>query len=269
MRTPEDWSLMVETFLANQARQNIRHSEAFVSVSHQVDRLPAGEWLHALAEGVASGAARHGSSVRFIADISRHMPATCEAVLEFALQGRDRGLFIGLGLGGPEVGHPPEGFADVFAEARRQGLRVVAHAGETEGPRSVQGALTALRVERIGHGVRCLESPTLVEQLRTSQLPLDVSPTSNYCLGVVRRGQPHPLRRLVDAGLFCTVNSDDPPMFGTDLCAEYRLLADQGFTWDDLWRLNLNGIEAAFLDEQEKADLRRQCQAFAAGQSLA
>jgi adenosine deaminase len=261
MRTPEDWSLMAESFAANQARQNVRYSEAFLSVSHQQGKLPTDEWLHALADGAARG----GGRVRFIADIARHLPHSQWAVLEFALRGRDMGLVIGLGLGGPEVGHPPEPFAGVYAEARRQGLRVVAHAGETAGPPSVWGALRQLQAERIGHGVRCLEDPALVAELRASRTPLEVCPTSNYCLGVVRRGEPHPLRRLVEAGLYCTVSSDDPPRFGTDLTAEYRLLAAQGFSWDELWRLSLNGLEAAFLEEGERTLLRREWESFADG----
>src|SRR5262245_33172186 len=130
MRTPEDWSLMAESFLVGQARQNVRYSEAFVSVSHQAGKVPHGELLHALRDGAAAGRARHGVRVAFIADIARHLPETRWDVLEFALAGREMGVVVGLGLGGREIGHPPEGFADVYAEARRQGLRVVAHAGE-------------------------------------------------------------------------------------------------------------------------------------------
>jgi adenosine deaminase len=174
------------------------------------------------------------------------------------------GVVVGLGLGGREVGHPPEGFADVYAEARRQGLRVVAHAGETAGAASVRGALDSLGAERIGHGVRCLEDPALVEWLRAGRVPLEVCPTSNYRLGVVPPGRPHPIRRMVDAGLCCTLNSDDPPMFGTDLAGEYGLLAGQGFTWEELWRLNLNTLEATFLPEGEKEVCRREWAAFVA-----
>jgi adenosine deaminase len=265
MKTPEDWSFMVERFLANQARQNVRYCETFLSASFQVNRFPADEWLHALAEGAANGEARHGCRVRFIPDISREIPDSRHRVLEFALRARATGLVVGLGLGGPEVGFPPEGFADVYAEARRQGMRVVAHAGETAGADSVRGAVESLKAERIGHGVRCLEDPSLVAQLRANRIPMEVSPTSNYRLGVVRRGEPHPIRQMVDAGLYCTVNSDDPPMFGTDLNGEYELLAGQGFGWDELWRLNRNAVEASFLSEAEKAALRREYDTFAAG----
>jgi adenosine deaminase len=260
MKSPDDFALMAERFLAHQARQNIRYSEAFVSVSHQLDKLPAEELLDALAAGAAAGQAKYGSRVRFIADIARHLPHTQARVLEFALRGREKGLILGLGLGGKEVGHPPEDFADTFAEARRQGLRAVAHAGETAGPASVRGALTALAAERIGHGIRCLEDPALVEELRAQQTPLEVCPQSNYCLGIVPRGTPHPIRRMVDAGLYCTLNSDDPPMFATDLNREYEMLAGQGFSWDELWRLNLNTLEACFLDAAEKAAYRDEWQ---------
>lgn len=267
MKSPDDFALMVERFLAHQARQNIRYSEAFVSVSHQLDKLPADDLLDALAVGADAGQAKYGSRVRFIADIARHLPHTQGRVLEFALRGRDKGLILGLGLGGKEVGHPPEHFADTFAEARQQGLRVVAHAGETAGPVSVRGALNALAAERIGHGTRCLEEPALVEELQARQTPLEVCPQSNYCLGIVPRGAPHPIRRMFDAGLYCTLNSDDPPMFATDLNREYEMLAEQGFSWDELWRLNLNTLEACFLDAGEKATYRGEWQRFAVASS--
>ena len=265
MRTPEDWSAMVEDFLRRQAAQNVRYSEAFLSASLQLGRIPDDEWLAALAAGAAAGEAKYGSRVRFIPDISRELPETRHRVLEFVLKARSGGLVIGMGLGGPEVGFPPEGYADVYAEARRQGARVVAHAGETGGPESVRGALDALGAERIGHGVRCLDDPALVEALRARQVPMEVSPTSNYCLSVVAPGDAHPIRRMVDAGLYCTVNSDDPPMFGTDLNREYRLLAAQGFSWEELWRLNRNAIDATFLADVEKARLHAEWDRFASG----
>jgi adenosine deaminase len=263
MRSPDDFALMAERFLAHQARQNIRYSEAFLSVSHQLDKLPDGELLDALAAGTAVGEAKSGSRVRWIADVARHLPHTQHRVLDFALRGRERGLVIGLGLGGKEVGHPPEDFADTFAEARRQGLRVVAHAGETAGPASVRGAIEALAAERIGHGIRCLEDPSLVEELRARQTPLEVCPQSNYCLGIVRRGEPHPIRRMLNAGLYCTLNSDDPPMFATDLTREYELLAEQGFSWGELWHLSLNTLEASFLAEEDKSRYRQEWHQFA------
>lgn len=262
VQSAEDFALLAERFLAHQARQNIRYSEVFVSVSHHLGKMSGGELLDALAAGMASGEKKHGSRARIIADISREQPETQSEVLDFALMGQARGLVIGLGLGGKEVGYPPELFSNTYAEARRQGLRVVAHAGETTGSSSVRGAMEYLRAERIGHGVRCLEDAALCELLRVAQTPLEVCPVSNYCLGVVARGEPHPIRQMVDVGLYCTVNSDDPPMFSTDLNHEYRTLAEQGFTWDELWKLNLNALEATFLPADEKVRYRNEWRAF-------
>lgn len=149
-------------------------------------------------------------------------------------------------------------FAQTYAEAHRQGFRIVAHAGEAVGAESIWGAVNALKAERIGHGIRCLDDPNLVEVLRHRQIPLEVSPHSNYCLGIVEWDQPHPIRKMVDAKLYCTINSDDPAMFSTSLTQEYLTLAKQGFSWKELWQLNLNTLEATFLDEMEKDKYRRE-----------
>jgi adenosine deaminase len=267
MRTPEDYALMVERFFERQARHNIRYSEVFLSGSLLLDKFPQEEILAALAEGATAGERAHGISVRFIPDISREMRDTRFRVLEFVLKGRERGIFIGIGLGGVEIGNPPELFTDVFAEARRMGLHVVAHAGETAGPSSIWGAIRGLHAERIGHGIRAVEDPTLIEQLRVSQTPLEISPHSNYRLKAVPEDRPHPIRSLLDQGVLVTVNTDDPPMFSTDLTAEYLLLARQGFSWDELWRVNLNAIRASFLSPEQKAACRDEWQDFAARQA--
>ena len=270
LRTADDYTLLVERFLQQQAAQHIRYSEAFFSPQLHLGRdLSATQLLDALERGARAGAAATGSQVRFLVDLDRSQPATAEVGLQFALAGQQRGgLFLGFSIGGPELGFPPELFTDYFARARAAGLRVVAHAGETDGPASVWGALRSLHAERIGHGVRSLDDPALLAHLCATQTPLDVSPTSNYCLKVVPVDQPHPIRALVEAGVMVTLNSDDPPMFSTNLTSEYLLLAQQGFTWDELWQLNSNTLEASFLPEAEKAALRQQWQHFLAGTSV-
>jgi adenosine deaminase len=264
MRTPEDFAAMAEDFVRRQAAQNVRYSEVYFSPSLHFSKLGDDEVIAALAQGARDGEAEAGSRVRFIADISRESPQLQGRVLDFTLRARERapGLFVGLGVGGPEVGHPPEDFTDTFAEARRQGLRVVAHAGETEGAASVRGALHALQAERIGHGIRALDDPSVVAELRECGAPVEVSPQSNYCLGVVQRNQPHPIRRMRDAGLNVSVNSDDPPMFSTNLNNDYLTLAAQCFTFDELWAMNLAALDASFLPTGEKAALRREFDGF-------
>lgn len=267
IRTPEDYSAMVVSFLRHQADQNIRYSEAYFSPQHHLRKgLSVQQVLDALEAGADEGRRKHGSTVRFIADVSREMRRDLDQVLPFTLAGMERGgLFAALGIGGIEVGNPPERFAGIFREARKAGLHVVAHAGETDGPASVWGALRSLRAERIGHGVRSVEDPLLLEHLRETQVPLEVSPNSNYCLKATPADQPHPIRTLFDAGVNVTLNSDDPAMFSTSLNNEYITLAGQGFSWDELWQLNLATLEASFLPDGEKAAYRQEWLAFASG----
>ena len=253
LQTPEDYALMIESFFKRQAEQNILYTEAFLSASFLTRKFEDAAILDAIARGVEAGKRKYGVRVNLIPDISREIPNSQARVLELVLKGKERGLFIGLGLGGMEAEYPPELFTETYTEARRQGLRVVAHAGEAAGAGSIWGAINCLYAERIGHGIRCLEDPKLVEYLRQHQLPLEVSPQSNYRLGVVAATEPHPIRRMVDSGLYCTVNSDDPAMFSTDLVNEYVTLASQGFSWEELWQLNLNTLKAAFLSQTEKA----------------
>ncbi len=263
MQTPDDFIFMVERFLERQAQHNVKYCETFLSASLMLDKFPPDEIIAALAEGISYGETVYGIQLRFIPDISRQLHDTRHRVLDFVLKGRDHGVFIGLGLGGKEVGFPPELFSDVFAEARRQKVHVVAHAGETDGPASIWGAIRSLQAERIGHGVRAVEDYQLVKHLVQTQIPLEVSPYSNYRLKVVPLNQPHPIRELMDQGVYVTVNTDDPPMFSTDLTGEYILLARQGFSWDELWQLNLNALEASFLSNEAKAGYRAEWQAFA------
>ncbi len=262
LQTPEDYALAIERFYSRQAEENIRYTEAFLSATFLTDKFEDDEILDAIASGRAAGEAKYRCQINLIPDISREIPDSQHRVLEFVLKGKERGLFIGLGVGGLEVGYPPELFAETYAEARKHGLRIVAHAGEAVGAESIWGAVNTLKAERIGHGIRCLEDPELVEILRQRQIPLEVSPQSNYCLGVVERGQPHPLRKMVDAGLYCTVNSDDPAMFSTSLTNEYLTLAEQGFSWEELWQLNLNTLAATFLDKAEKDNYRLEWEKF-------
>jgi adenosine deaminase len=262
MRTPEDFAFMAERFLERQAQHNVKYCEVFISASMMLDKFMQDEVIAALVEGSEKAEEKYGVKSVFIPDIARHMTETANRVLDFALRGKEQEIFIGLGVGGMEDGFPPDVFADVYAEARQQGLHVVAHAGEAAGPTSVWGAINALKVERIGHGIRSIEDPELVEYLAKTQIPLEVSPYSNYRLKIVPHDSPHPIRELMDRGVYVTVNSDDPSMFSTDLSREYLLLAGQGFSWEELWQLNLNTLEASFLPGESKEAYRAQWQEF-------
>jgi adenosine deaminase len=253
MRTARDFHDMVVAFHAYQAAQNIVYTEAFLSASLFVDTIPWSDLIAALRDALEEGRSEHGVEVRLIPDIARNFPDTKERVLRFTLKGQGAGVFIGLGLGGLEAGYPPELFAAEFAEARRNDLRVVAHAGEGAGADSVRGAVEALHAERIGHGIRCLEDDDLVALLRDRAIPLEVCPTSNYRTGVVLEDATHPFLDMLEAGLLVTVNSDDPPMFGTSLTQEYHWLHEQGVSLERLWTCNLDALRSSFLGADDRS----------------
>jgi adenosine deaminase len=262
IRTADDLAMIIAQFYVFQARQNIRYTECFMSMSLHLRRLTPTQILDALAQGTERGMTATDARVAFIADISREDPHTQHAVLDLAQRGQRRGLIVGLGLGGLEKEFPPHLFRDTYARAAASGLHVVAHAGEAAGHESIEAAVDELGVTRIGHGIRVVDSPACMAEMRARDVVFEVCPVSNYALGSTAAGQPHEIRRMVDGGLRCTLNSDDPAMFSTDLASQYALLAQQGFSWDELWALNCATLDATFLDEAQKASYRAEWEAF-------
>lgn len=258
--TPADIELIATDFLRNQAAQNIRYSEAtFTPYTHfSTNRhIPFDEQFDALSRARAWGQRELGTQCNWVFDLARNVRPIEHSltVAEWAISGKDQGV-VGFGLGGLEMGNPPELFAEAFALARAAGLAAVPHAGEVAGAESVRGAIEILHARRIGHGVRCLEDPQLVEVLRARQIPLEVCPTSNVCLGVAPSFAAHPLPRLLEAGLYITLNSDDPPMFNTTLTDEYLQAAQAfGFGIEQVEQLVLNGVRATLLKDTARADL--------------
>ncbi len=253
--TPEDVGLITEELGNEAARQNIRYLEVTISPGtivfiHGLTFDELLDEMNAAAERVRKN---HGVRMQWVLDVIRDMPPHIrEAGACFAVSAMDRGI-VALGLGGTEAKYPPEQFVDLFSLARDAGLPSVPHAGETAGPESVWGALKKLDTVRIGHGVRSVEDPELVKYLAENQIPLEISPTSNMCIGVFDSWERHPMRELYEAGVPVTVNSDDPPMFNTTLTQEYRELVDRfGFTVSQLEEITLNAIKFAFLPESEK-----------------
>jgi adenosine deaminase len=254
LQQPQDFHDLAETYLARAAAQGVRHAEVFVDPQAHLDRgVPLEVVLDGLSEAFRAAEERHGITARLIACFLRDRdPAEAEALLPRLLP--YRGLVIGVGLDSAEVGRPPELFERVFARAADEGLHRVAHAGEEGPPDYVRAALDRLGVERIDHGIRSLEDAGLVARLRAEQVPLTVCPLSNVALRCVERVAEHPLRRMLDAGLAVTVNSDDPAYFGgylhDNVVAVTRAL---GLTPEQRRRLAENSFRASFLPEAEKA----------------
>ncbi len=257
IKKAEDFAFIIEKFYEFQAHNNIIYSEAFLSASFLVETFGNQEILEAIQFGMQQGENKYKTKINLIPDISRHLPETQTKVLELAIDGYKKGIFIGLGLGGMEVNFPTNLFRDIFSKAKKIGLRVVAHAGEAVGSESIWGAINDLKVERIGHGIRSIEDKNLIRYLRDNQTPVEVSPTSNYHLGVVSNSERHPIREMVDNGLNCSINTDDPAMFSTNISTEFELLYTQGFTKEELYELNMNAIDSSFLEPEKKLDLHK------------
>lgn len=261
IRSTDDIEFITREFLAGQAEQNIRHTEAtFTALTHYRNRgLSFDDQLAAIDRAREWGERELNTSLRVIFDIPREFAAPEEALqLVQWLVTRRPASVAALGLGGYEVGFPPEKYHAAFEYAHREGLTTILHAGETEGPTSIWSALRLGRSVRIGHGVRCLEDPDLVAYLREQQIPLEVCPTSNVCLGVVKNFASHPLPKLLAENLYVTINSDDPPMFSTTLTEEFIRISQQfGFTQADLQRFTMNALRASLLSETRKIELEK------------
>jgi aminodeoxyfutalosine deaminase len=269
VREPADVAELVLGAARDLAGQNVRHAELTVTpYTFTAAGMPAARVSEALDIGARSALAEHGVRIAYIFDIAGELgePAA-HATLEHALS-RPPEALAGFGLAGIEQARPAytEVFRSVFAAAIAAGLHSVPHAGEMSGPATIWEALTGLRAERIGHGISCLDDPGLVARLRESQIPLEVCPTSNVCTRQVPDLAGHPLPRLLEQGLFVTLNSDDPPMFGTTLTQEYRRAASAlGLDRAQLATLAANGVRASFLDSATKQALLQEIGAVASG----
>lgn len=268
LRSVDDYELIAYEFGAEMARQHVRYAEVTFSPStHHALGVPHQTYFDGLTRGRERARRDFGVEISWVFDIVRNVAdeadraARADYTLGVAIEGMSAGV-VALGLGGMENGYPPEGFAPWFEKARAAGLHSVPHAGELAGPASIWGALRALGAERIGHGVRAIEDPALVAYLAEQRIPLEVNPTSNVCLGVYPSLADHPLRRLAEAGVIVTVNSDDPPLFNTTLDGELETLPSAfGFDLAAIDEILLNGVRHSFLPPERKHALEAEFKA--------
>ncbi|HEX5596003.1 MAG TPA: adenosine deaminase [Micromonosporaceae bacterium] len=270
IRDPTDVWILTHEIARDLARQQVRYAELTVTPYSHVRRgIPAPAFCEALEDARRRAEADFGVVLRWCFDIPGEagLPAA-EQTLRIALDERPDGL-ISFGLGGPEIGVPRRTFKPYFDQARAAGLRSVPHAGETTGPDSIWEALQELGAERIGHGISAVSDPRLLAYLAEHRIGMEVCPTSNVRTRAVPVIEEHPLRTMVEAGLLVTINSDDPPMFGTTLNNEYAVAAQLlGYGPEGLVALARNAVTASFLSEPEKARLIAEIDDYAASPAL-
>ncbi|RAJ63516.1 aminodeoxyfutalosine deaminase [Streptomyces sp. Amel2xB2] len=264
LRDAEDVRLLTYEIARDLARQQVRYAELTVTPFSSTTRgIPAEAFLEAVEDARVAAEKELDVVLRWTFDIPGEagLPAAEETTRIATEMGPD-GL-ISFGLGGPEVGVPRPQFKPYFDRAIAVGLHSVPHAGETTGPETVWDALTSLRAERIGHGTSSVRDPRLLEHLAEHRIPLEVCPTSNVATRAVEDLEAHPIRELVEAGVLVTVNSDDPPMFGTDLNTEYAIAARLlSLDAAGIAALARNAVRASFLDEGGKARLGEEIDAY-------
>ena len=249
----QDFYDLAMAYLGRAAAQNVRHVEIFFDPQGHTDRGVAFQTvIDGLWRALKDAERQFGMTAALILCFLRHLDeASAERTLDEALPWRER--IVGVGLDSSEKGNPPSKFARVFARARGLGLKAVAHAGEEGPPDYVREALDVLKVDRIDHGNRALEDPALTARLAREQIPLTVCPLSNLRLCVVPDMKAHPLKRMLQAGLMATLNSDDPAYFGGYMNENFSAV-QQGLDLgrDDIATLARNGFRAAFCDEAAK-----------------
>jgi len=243
LRTPEDYGLVARRLLERLAAQNVRYAEIIIAAGVVIWKE---QDFGPVFDAICQAAAGSPVEVRWILDAVRQFGVDhTMRVAELAAARLHRGV-VALGIGGSEERGPAEWFTEVFAFARRSGLRLTAHAGESMGPESVWAALK-LGAERIGHGIASVHDPGLMRHLRDHDIPLEICITSNLVTGVVKSIGDHPLRPLYDAGVPIVLNTDDPAMFRCSLVGEYQLAARHfGFSEAELRGLVENGFRYAF-----------------------
>ncbi|MFJ7267722.1 adenosine deaminase [Streptomyces sp. NPDC099050] len=266
VRTPDDVRTLTFEIARDMARQNIRYAELTITPYSSTRRgIDEKAFMEAIEDARKAAETELGVLLRWCFDIPGE--AGLEAAAEtarLAVDLRPEGL-VSFGLGGPEVGVPRPQFKPYFDAARAAGLHSVPHAGETTGPETIWDAIRELGAERIGHGTSATRDPELLAHLAEHRIALEVCPTSNIATRAVATLDEHPVKEMVAAGVLVTINSDDPPMFGSDLNNEYAVAA-RLLDLDErgLAQLAKNAVEASFLDPAGKAKLTAEIDTYTA-----
>ncbi len=253
IRTARDCREIVVSY----AREAAAHGAVYLEgIFSPAERVMAGsswdEIFSGFCDGVDQAEEETGVIVRLTPDCVRGLPAEVAVdTARHAVRYRDRGV-VGLGLGGPEAGHPPEWYGEAFDVARDGGIGSVPHAGEVVGPPSVRGALDRLHADRLRHGIRAVEDPDLLAEIADRRIVCDVCPISNLRTGVVASLDEHPLPAMLDAGVLCSVSTDDPAMFDTDLTVDHEAAASLGLTAEAAYTA---GVVGALCDDATRQRL--------------
>jgi adenosine deaminase/aminodeoxyfutalosine deaminase len=267
LKGPEDYELITYNMIRELARQGVVHAEVYISfgIIFYWKKKDVEPYVAAIERGRKRGEKEFGTTLLWIVDAVRHFGVE-EGARVFRRAAELRETYpsiVGIGIGGDEARGPADQFRELYQEAKAAGLRLTAHAGESVGPESIWSAIN-IGAERIGHALAAQHDADLLEVLAEKQIPLEINITSNVKTGCCKCLDEHPVKHYFESGLMITLNSDDPPMFGSDLLGEYVLAQETfGFTMEQMRELAANAVEASFLDPARKLKLLQRVEQYA------
>lgn len=258
IKTPEDYRDVTYAYLAACAAEGAVYVEVMSSPDHAAAAgMTYRDHLDGIVAGIADAAADHGIVGRLIVTCVRHFGTDQAMKVARQVVAHPHEFVVGFGMGGDEANWPPGQFADAFNHVAASGLPCTVHAGEWAGPERIREAIATLPIVRLGHGVRAIEDPALVEEIVARGIALEVCPGSNVATGLYETLAKHPLQRLIDAGVSVSINSDDPPYFATSIGREYdNAVSTMGLTSASLLQITQAAITASFADPATKARLQ-------------
>lgn len=266
LRGPDDYELITYNMVRDLAAQGVVHAEVYISfgIIYYWKKTEVEPYVEAIERGRIRGEREFGTTVFWLIDAVRHFGAT-EAARVFRKAAELRHTYpsiVGIGIGGDEARGSADSFKELYREAADAGLRLTAHAGESVGPESIWSAIN-IGAERVGHALTAQRDEELMGVLAQKQIPLEINVTSNIRTGCCSRFEEHPVKRYFESGLMVTINSDDPPMFGSNLLEEYCLVEERfGFTLEQMRELAANSVEASFLPPERKLALLGQVERY-------
>ncbi|HSY68919.1 MAG TPA: adenosine deaminase, partial [Edaphobacter sp.] len=266
LKGPDDYELITYNMIRDLAAQGVVHAEVYISfgIIFYWKNAEVEPYVEAIERGRVRGEKDFGTTVYWLIDAVRHFGPE-EAAKVFRKAAELRKLYpsiVGIGIGGDEAQGSADLFRESYAEAKEAGLRLTAHAGETMGPESIWAAMN-IGAERVGHALSAQHDAELLEVLGEKQIPLELNVTSNIRTGCCRDFDEHPVKMYFESGLMVTINSDDPPMFGSNLLEEYVLVQERfEFSLEQMRELAANAVEASFLPPERKLELLRRVEQY-------
>ena len=256
IQTPEDYRELTYNYLKECAESNVIYVEAMISSTHAKQRgMTYNSFLEGVVEGAKQAEKEFGIVSKYIMNGIRHLGSDSVYNTAIEVLKNPHNDLVGFGLAGDELHFPPKLFTKTFDMLHEAKFPITVHAGEWDGPERIRDAIKLLHPTRLGHGVRSIEDPALIELIKELDIILEACPTSNVATKIYKNYQDHPVKKLFDQGVKITVNSDDPPFFNASIAGEYEVMANLGLSEKELCSLTENAIKYSFCDQITKEKL--------------